>query len=121
MQTGSSWFDLPASGILVQIMIFTLVHPYNAVGRVEIAVSALMYAVVCVISRGLETGSAMHIANNMSEIYMAGLGFGSISAEQTIPDVTFNLFIKALFLLFIIFADKRLHWFDEVKCNVRSH
>ena len=53
----------------------------------------------------------------MSEIYMSGIGFGNITVEQTISEVVFNLFFKILFSLFIIYADKRLHWFDEVKCD----
>ena len=46
---------------------------------------------------------------------MAGFAFGSITAEQTIPDVIRNLFFKIVFAAFIIFADKKLHWIDEVK------
>ena len=46
---------------------------------------------------------------------MSGIGFGNITVEQTISEVVFNLFFKILFFLFIIYADKRLHWFDEVK------
>ena len=70
---------------------------------------------MCYITRGIEAGSALHIANNMSEIYIVGFGFGSITAEQTVPSVALNLFGKLLFVLFILFAHKKLHWFDEVK------
>ena len=48
---------------------------------------------------------------------MAGFGYRLITAEQTIPDVVVNLTIKALFFLFILYADKKLHWFDEVKTD----
>ena len=46
---------------------------------------------------------------------MAGFGYTLITAEQTIPDTVFNLTVKILFFLFILYADKKLHWFDEVK------
>ena len=115
MQTVSSWFMMPVLGIIVQMIVFTAFHPYNIVGRVEIAVSAVIYALVCVYSRGLESGTALHIINNVTEIYMVGVGFGSITADATIPDTAVNLFFKIVFFAFILFAYKKLHWFDDVK------
>lgn len=115
MQTFSSWFLLPVLGVVVQTVLFSLVHPYNIIGRIEILVSAVIYALVCIIAKGIESASALHIVNNVTEIFMAGFAFGSITAEQTIPDVIRNLFFKIVFAAFIIFADKKLHWFDEVK------
>lgn len=115
MQTVSSWFMMPVLGIIVQMIVFTAIHPYNMVGRVEIAVSAVIYALVCVYSRGLESGTALHIINNVTEIYMVGVGFGSITADATIPDTAVNLFFKIVFFAFILFADKKLHWFDDVQ------
>lgn len=114
-QTVSSWFMLPIAGILAQTVIFTVVHPYNLVGMVEIAVSALLYALVCVVTKGVEAPSALHIVNNMTEIYMTGLGFGMITAEQTFPGVALNLALKLLFCVCIIYADRELHWFDDVQ------
>ena len=115
IQTVSSWFILPAAGIIFQILLFAAVHPYNIIGVVEIAVSALIYALVAVYSRGIEAASALHIINNMSEIYMAGFGFGKITAERTVPSVIFNVGLKILVFLFILYASKKLHWFDEVQ------
>lgn len=115
MQTVASWFMLPVVGVLAQTLIFSVVHPYNIVGITEIAVSALLYALACILSRGLEAPSAIHIANNVSEIFMAGFGFGIITAEQTVPDVALNLALKVVFCLFILYASKKLHWFDELK------
>ena len=117
MQTVSSWFKLPVAGLIAQIVVFTAAHPYNIIGRVEIAVSALLYALVCILTKGLEAPTALHISNNLFEIYMAGIGYGSITAEQTIPDIVFNISFKILFFLFILFADKKLNWFDKVKSD----
>ena len=84
-------------------------------GIISIAVSALLYALICLCSKGVESTSVMHFFNNATGIYMAGFGYGLITAEQTVPDTIFNLVLKTLFFLFIIYADKKLHWFDEVK------
>ena len=114
-QTVSSWFKLTAVGVIVQILIFTVIHPYNIIGVISIAVSALLYALICLCSKGIEAPSVMHFFNNATEIYMAGFGYGLITSEQTVPDTVFNLALKILFFLFILYADKKLHWFDEVK------
>ena len=115
MQTASSWFRLTAVGVIAQTVIFTLVHTYNIVGTISIAVSAVLYALVCLYSKGIESPSALHIFNNITQIYMAGIGYGFISSQQTVPETVFNLTLKVLFFLFILYADRKLHWFDEVK------
>ena len=115
MQTVSSWFKLPVAGIIVQIVIFTVIHPYNIIGVVEIAISALMYALVCVFTRGLEAGSAMHIINNMTLMYFTGFGFGTITSEETISGLVLDCACKIAFFLFVLIADRKLHWFDKVK------
>ena len=115
MQTTGSWVKISLVGLFVQILCFTLTHNYNIIGVIGIAVSALVYGLTCVITRGLEAPSALHILNNMTEIYMAGFGFGAISATQTVPETLFNLFFKIVFFLFVLYAAKKLHWFEEVK------
>ena len=115
MQTVSSWFKLPILGIIVQIIIFAAVHPYNAIGVVNIAIAGLMYALVCLCTKGLEAGSSLHIINNMTTIYLAGFGFGSVASQQTVSELLVESLIKVAFFLFILIADRKLHWFDEVK------
>lgn len=114
LPTVSSWFRLPAAGVVFQILLFALSHPYNVIGVVNIAYAALIYALVCMISKGLESGSALHMINNMTEIYMVGFGFGAIQTEQSIHSVAVEMVFKTLFLAFILYADRKLGWFDEV-------
>ena len=108
---------VPIAGIIAQIVSFTVVHPSNIVGIIEIAVSAVIYALTCVITKGLEAPSALHIINNVTEIFMAGFGYGIITSEQNIPNIAVNLVLKILFFAFIIYANKKLHWFHEVQRN----
>ena len=46
---------------------------------------------------------------------MGGLGFGKLAAEQTLSSTLIIIVLKLLFLAFILYADKKLHWFDEVQ------
>lgn len=82
---------------------------------IEIVISGLLYALICLRTKGIESSSALHIVNNMTAIYMAGFGFGSITSEATVPDDVVNVLFKILFFVFIIYADRKLHWFDKVK------
>ena len=66
-------------------------------------------------SRGIESSSALHTVNNLTDLIMAGLGFGMLTADQSVSSTLFNVIFKLLFLAFIIYADKKLHWFDEVQ------
>ena len=46
---------------------------------------------------------------------MAGLGYGELSSQQTIQSALINLILKLAFFVFVLYADKKLHWFDEIK------
>ena len=46
---------------------------------------------------------------------MGGIGFGELTAEQTLSSTLIILILKLLFLAFILYADKKLHWFDQVQ------
>ena len=115
MQTFSSWFQRTAVGVIVQLLIFAAMHPYNIIGVIEVAISALIYALVCLFSKGIESSSALHMVNNMSGIFLVGFGYGALSSEVTVPGLIISTVPKVLFFLFILYADRKLHWFDEVK------
>ena len=115
MQTAGSWAKMAAVGVIVQTLIFMAVHPYNIIGIIAIAASAIVYALLSLYSKGIEASSIAHIFNNTTEIFMAGFGFGLITSDQTIMDNLFNVTLKVVYLLFIIYASKKLHWFDEVQ------
>ena len=114
-QTVSSWFKLPVAGLIVQTIVFAAIHPYNTVGVISVATSAVIYGLICIYSRGIESSTALHIMNNLIQLIMGGLGFGILTAEQSVSSTLFNAILKLLFLAFIIYADKKLHWFDEVQ------
>ncbi len=115
MQTTGSWFNMAIVGLLAQVPLFALNHAYNTIGRISIGLSALVYGLICVCTKGIEASSVLHILNNFTGLLMAGLGFGKLTSEQSAGGLLINLFFKLAFFLFILYADKKLHWFDEVK------
>ena len=99
----------------MQVLLFALEHPYNTIRKISTGVTALLYGLICVFSRGIEASSVLHMLNNFTGILMAGLGYGNITSEQSVQSVLINLLFKLAFFLFVLYADKKLHWFDEVK------
>ena len=51
----------------------------------------------------------------MIELIMGGLGFGKLGTEQTLSSTLIIIILKLLFLAFIIYTDKKLHWYDEIQ------
>ena len=115
MQTIGSWFKISLLGLIIQAPLFAMAHSYNTIGVIASALTALIYGLICVYSKGIEASSALHILNNLTGIYMAGFGFGSLTSEQSISGSLINLGLKLLYFLFILYADRKLHWFNEVK------
>ena len=115
MQTTGSWFNAAIVGLFVQVLFFALEPPYNTIGKISVGLSALIYGLICVFSKGIETSSALHFLNNFTGILMAGLGYGELSSQQTIQSTLINLILKLAFFMFVLYADKKLHWFEEIK------
>ena len=46
MQTLGSWLKIPVLAIVIQAILFTMIHPYNIIGIVDILVYGLLYGIV---------------------------------------------------------------------------
>ena len=115
MQTVGSWFRLPVIGLIISTLVFLSLHPYNINGVIAVGVSGLGMGIATLLTKGLEASSAVHIANNMVAFYSTGLGWGAIKSEVGVRDIIFDICVYVVYIGFIIYADKKLHWFDEAK------
>ncbi len=115
IQTVGSWFRLPVIGLIVQVIVFAMLHPYNLIGVINISISALIFGLLCLCTRGIEAPSVLHILNNVIGIFFAGMGYGQITAQTTVSSMLWNVGLQLLFLIFVFYADKKLHWFNEVR------
>ena len=115
MQTTGSWVKLPVFGLIAQAVIFAAAHPYNLIGIIHIGLTAVLYGLCCVYTKGIEASSALHILGNLTAITMMGIGFGTLTSEQTIGAALAGLVPEVLSFLFILYAGKKLRWFDDVK------
>lgn len=115
MQAFGSWIKVPVIPILIQTVFFALLHPYNLNGVIAVAIMGFLLGFCAVITKGLEAGCALHIANNMTAFYLTGFGIGKISSEVSVWSV---VLISALCLVYIgimLLADKKFGWFNHIK------
>ena len=110
-----AWIKFPIIPIVLQTVFFAAAHPYNVIGVISVAVMGMILGVCAYITKGLEASCALHIINNMIAFYFAGFGFSGITSEVQIGDLIADIIICGLYLAFIIFADKKLGWFNRVK------
>ena len=114
MQTFGSWIRVPVIAVLLQAVAFMLLHPYNLTGMISVGLTGVILGVIACVTHGLEASCALHIVNNMASFYFLGFGFQSTGSEVSIADMVISLIVSVLYLAFIIYADKKLGWFDHI-------
>ena len=115
MQTLGSWFRLPIIAVILQSVIFALMHPYNTIGQIGIFVSGCVFAISAWTGRGIEVSSAYHIANNMTIFYMQGMNLATIDSQSTMHDLMLELCTGAAYVLIIFIISKRHNWFNKIR------
>ena len=115
MQTFGSWFRLPIIAVILQSVIFALMHPYNTIGQIGIFVSGCVFALSAWIGRGIEISSACHIVNNMTIFYMQGMNLATIESNTTMHDLLLESCTGVVFVLLIFIISRRHNWFNKIR------
>lgn len=115
MQTFGSWFRIPIVAIILQALIFTVLHVYNPIGLVDIFISGLCYGIIAWYSRGLEISTAMHMVNNVFCFVMVGLGLSAATTQIGVGDALISIGITVATMILIIVADRKFNWFGSKK------
>jgi membrane protease YdiL (CAAX protease family) len=115
MQTFGSWFRLPIIAVILQSVIFALMHPYNTIGQIGIFVSGCVFAFSAWTGRGIEVSSAYHIANNMTIFYMQGMNLATIESNTTMHDLLLEICTGVVFVILIFIISKKTSWFSRMK------
>ena len=115
LQTVGSWTKVPFLGVLIQLLVFMLLHPYNAWGVLSVAVMGFALGFLALYTKGLEAGAAFHIVNNLSGILLTGFGFGEISSVIGPKDALVSIGATAVMVLLTVLLKEKFHFFDKVK------
>lgn len=113
MQTLGGWTNIPVVAIVIQAIIFGLLHPYSSLGVISIVITGLAFGFLAWKSNGLETSSAIHSVNNLFSIMVAGFGLSHVSSTVNIIDALSDIGLTIVCLVLIYFIGKKYGWFGE--------
>lgn len=113
MQALGSWLKMPVAAIIIQSIIFGVIHSYNPLGMVAIIITGILYGFLSWKSHGLEASSAMHTVNNLSVAYMGSLGLSSVASAVSIYTFLYDLVIQVACFALIFYVGKRYGWFES--------
>ena len=117
MQTIGSWFRIPVIAVILQSLVFVSMHPYDTLGKVEIFISGMVFAVTAWLGRGIEVPAAYHICNNMAIFYLQGMNMATISTNSTLDSVIFSSVCGVIFTLIIFIISRKTNWFNKIRRN----
>lgn len=115
MQTLGSWFKIPIVAVIIQAVIFGIIHfQYNVTGMIGVLVSGIIYGFVTWYTKGLEISSALHAVNNLT--IFIGILFTFMSSSDSISSMGFVVSIALLLVpaCIILALNKK---FNFVSCD----
>lgn len=115
MQTLGSWFKIPIVAVIIQAVIFGIIHfQYNVTGMIGVLVSGIIYGFVTWYTKGLEISSALHAVNNLT--IFIGILFTFMSSSDSISSMGFVVSIALLLIpaCIILALNKK---FNFVSCD----
>ena len=115
MQAFGSWIKIPVIAIILQSLFFAAAHPYNVIGVISVALMGVALGVCAYITNGLEASCAAHIVNNLVSFLFAGFGFGAVQTDVDVISMVVVICCMCLYIAFLVFAKKKLNWFDKIK------
>ncbi len=113
MQTLGAWFKNPVLAIVIQAVIFAIVHSYNSLGVISIGISGLIYGLISWRTNGLEASSAIHSINNLMAFFVVALNLSSISSTVTLWDFVSDILLTLVSAIAIYYIGVKKGWFDE--------
>ena len=113
MQALGSWFKIPILAIVIQAILFALLHSYDALGVISIAISGVVYGLLAWRTNGIEAGAAIHSINNLMGFYIVALGLGSISSKVSITEFIVDVALTLISAAALYYIGNKKGWFSE--------
>ena len=120
MQTLGSWFKIPVLAIVIQAVIFALVHGYNSFGFLETMTTGLIYGFFAWKTNGIEVSSAFHTANNMCVGIFVMLGLHTSTSSPQLTSVLPVIVFEILLCILLYYVGNKTNWFGEIPENTQN-
>ena len=108
MQTFGSWIPIVVIPLILQAIIFTILHGYNIVGLIGVLIMGLMVGYFTLKTGGLEAGICIHTANNLPSFLLSAI-FASAQTQTNVEWISLvpDLALQVLFFVVIYQICKR--------------
>lgn len=110
MQSVGSWFKIPIIAIILQALIFTVLHDYNFIGLIDIFVTGFIFGLIAWYTKGLEVSTAIHTINNIVVFLCFSFGFAVETTEILIMDIVVSISTLLISVALIYLIDKKYNW-----------
>ena len=108
MQAFQSWIPVVIVPLILQTIAFALLHGYNIVGNVSVALMGLLMGYLTVKTGGLEAGICIHSANNLVSFLMGAIFVTQqTQSEISMVDFGIDLALQVAFLVVVYLVCKR--------------
>ena len=108
MHTFGAWFKIPIVAIILQAVIFALLHPYQLFSLIGVLCTGLVYGLITWYGQGLEASSAMHAVNNIASFLAIGFGLQQGAGSNASNPIAFlmNVAIVVIPVVVVLLLDK---------------
>ena len=112
MQTVGSWIKVPVVAIIIQGLIFTVIHvQYNIIGLLFVLFfGMIILPLLTWYSHGLEASTAFHTINNIVSFILSGITAQGVVNTLSLTDGLFSLVFLAIPWLVLILVDRKFGW-----------
>ena len=108
MQMFGSWIPLVIIPMILQALIFMVMHGYDELGLASVLVTGLVAGFLTLKTGGLEAGISMHTANNVISFIISAIFVGAeTTSEVSIEGFVMSVVVDLLFLVVLYQVSKR--------------
>lgn len=112
MQTLGSWFRIPVLAILLQALIFGVLHgQYNLAGMGAVFITGLVYGLLVYHIQGLEVSSALHGVNNAMSFLAVLCSVQTDTGDVSSWSVVSSILLLLIPVCIIILINKKFDFF----------
>ncbi len=115
MQTFGSWLNIPVLAVVLQSIVFGIMHGYNSLGNITIVISGLLMGILAWKSNGIEVSSAMHTANNLTLALFVMFGLSVTSSTIELTDTVLGIALDVIIFAAMYYVGMKTNWFGEIE------
>lgn len=113
MQTIGSWINIPIVAVIIQSIIFGLLHTYNSIGIITVIAGGIIMGIIAWKSNGLEASSALHSINNIFTVSLGVSGLILTTSAISSIDLIWSIILEGICGALILYIGNKYDWFTK--------